>query len=134
LPPLSREVRKGMKKMYKYNPGFGNHFSSESIDGAIPLKQNSPQNPPFNLHAEQLSGSAFTAPREHNVKSWLYRIQPSVCHQPFKSIPLEEQLASGLSPSFNEKYCEITPNQARSTLHLTTLASLVTIHQHTSCR
>lgn len=30
------------------------------------------------LYAEQLSGTAFTAPREHNQRSWLYRIKPAV--------------------------------------------------------
>lgn len=30
------------------------------------------------LYAEQLSGTAFTAPREHNQRTWLYRIKPSV--------------------------------------------------------
>ena len=60
--------------------GFGNHFASEAIAGALPLQQNSPQKPAFGLYAEQLSGSAFTAPRYHNLRSWLYRIRPSVSH------------------------------------------------------
>jgi len=38
------------------------------------------------LYAEQLSGTAFTAPRETNQRSWLYRILPSVKHVPFKKI------------------------------------------------
>ena len=32
------------------------------------------------LYAEQLSGTAFTAPRHENRRSWLYRIRPSVQH------------------------------------------------------
>src|SRR5262249_41230585 len=32
------------------------------------------------LYAEQLSGSPFTAPRNANERSWLYRIRPSVKH------------------------------------------------------
>ncbi|MGC5411763.1 homogentisate 1,2-dioxygenase, partial [Streptomyces sp. DT225] len=35
------------------------------------------------LYAEQLSGSAFTEPRAHNHRSWLYRIRPSAAHPPF---------------------------------------------------
>ena len=37
----------------------------------------------YGLYAEQLSGTAFTAPRKSNQRSWLYRILPSVKHQPF---------------------------------------------------
>ncbi len=66
-----------------YLSGFGNHFSSEAVVGALPLEQNSPQAAPKGLYAEQLSGSAFTAPRAQNLASWLYRIKPSVQHKPF---------------------------------------------------
>jgi homogentisate 1,2-dioxygenase len=69
-----------------YLSGFGNHFSSEAIPGALPLEQNSPQVHPKGLYAEQLSGSAFTAPRANNLATWLYRIKPSVQHQPFESM------------------------------------------------
>ncbi|KAJ8315529.1 hypothetical protein KUTeg_007679 [Tegillarca granosa] len=72
----------------KYMSGFGNEFASEDprCPGALPKGQNSPQKCPYGLYAEQLSGSAFTAPRESNVRSWLYRIRPSVLHVPFKNI------------------------------------------------
>lgn len=33
-----------------------------------------------------MSGTAFTAPRETNKRSWLYRILPSVKHHPFKKV------------------------------------------------
>lgn len=71
---------------YKYLSGFGSHFSSEDgrCPGALPEGQNSPQKCAYGLYAEQLSGSAFTAPRTENARSWLYRIRPSVVHQPFK--------------------------------------------------
>jgi hypothetical protein len=39
---------------------------------------------PAGLYAEQLSGTAFTVPREHNQRSWLYRIQPSVMQSRFR--------------------------------------------------
>jgi len=63
-----------------YMNGFGGNFESENLKGALPKKQNSPQKVPFNLYAEQLSGSAFTALRHQNIRSWLYRILPSVKH------------------------------------------------------
>ncbi|XP_060079473.1 homogentisate 1,2-dioxygenase-like [Ylistrum balloti] len=72
----------------KYLSGFGNEFASEDprCPGALPEGQNNPQKCPFGLYAEQLSGSAFTCPREANKRSWLYRIRPSVVHMPFEHI------------------------------------------------
>lgn len=61
-----------------YQSGFGNEHASEAHAGALPRGQNSPQQAPYGLYAEQLSGTAFTAPRSQNLRSWLYRIQPSV--------------------------------------------------------
>ena len=61
----------------KYQSGFGNEFSSEALPGALPQGQNSPQRAPYGLYAEQLSGSAFTAPRHVNRRTWLYRIRPA---------------------------------------------------------
>lgn len=58
--------------------GFGNHFESEAVPGALPIGRNSPQRPALGLYAELLSGSAFTAPRAENRRTWLYRRQPSV--------------------------------------------------------
>ncbi len=66
-----------------YMTGFGNHFASEAVPGALPAGQNSPQKAPFGLYAEQLSGSAFTAPRHDNRRTWLYRLRPSASHAPF---------------------------------------------------
>ena len=63
-----------------YQSGFGNHFSTEAVPGALPVGRNSPQRPAFGLFAEQLSGTAFTAPRDHNLRSWLYRLRPSANH------------------------------------------------------
>ena len=70
---------------FQYQPGFANHFSSEALPGALPA-QNSPQRCPYGLYAEQLSGTAFTAPRASNRRSWLYRIRPAAMHQPFRRI------------------------------------------------
>lgn len=63
-----------------YLAGFGNHHQSEAIPGALPQQQNSPQHTHLGLYAEQLSGSAFSRPRHTNLRSWLYRILPSVVH------------------------------------------------------
>lgn len=64
----------------RYLSGFGNEFESEAAPGALPKGQNAPQHCPYGLYAEQLSGTAFTAPRGANRRSWLYRIRPSVLH------------------------------------------------------
>ena len=68
---------------YDYQKGFGNHFTTEAVPGTLPEHQNSPQVPPMGLYAEQLSGTAFTMPRNTNERSWLYRIRPSVGHSRF---------------------------------------------------
>ncbi|MDF3290397.1 homogentisate 1,2-dioxygenase [Streptomyces silvisoli] len=69
-----------------YSSGFGNEHASEAVPGALPVGRNSPQRAPLGLYAEQLSGSAFTEPRHHNRRSWLYRIRPSAAHPPFYRI------------------------------------------------
>src|SRR5512143_3671250 len=69
-----------------YQSGFGNEFATEALAGALPVGQNSPQRAPYGLYAEQLSGTAFTAPRGANRRSWLYRIRPAAMHQPFRRI------------------------------------------------
>ncbi|MHA6719491.1 homogentisate 1,2-dioxygenase [Sphingomonas sp. RS6] len=70
--------------MTTYFPGFGNHVSTEAVPGALPIGRNSPQRPPYGLYAEQLSGTAFTAPRAENRRSWLYRLRPSAEHPPYR--------------------------------------------------
>ena len=74
--------------MVAYSCGFGNFVSSEALPGALP-DHNSPQRCPYGLYAEQLSGTAFTAPRASNRHTWLYRIRPSVMHSAFT--PIENQ-------------------------------------------
>src|SRR5262249_15805482 len=75
-----------MAKELRYLTGFGNHVATEAVAGALPQGQNAPQHPPLGLYAEQLSGTAFTAPRAENRRSWLYRIRPSVMHGTLKRI------------------------------------------------
>jgi len=67
----------------RYMSGFGNHFASEAVAGALPQGRNSPQRPPFGLYAEQLSATAFTQVRAENRRAWLYRLRPSAEHAPF---------------------------------------------------
>ena len=66
-----------------YQSGFGNEFASEALPGALPAGQNSPQRGAYGLYTEQLSGTAFTAPRHIGRRSWLYRIRPAAVHGPF---------------------------------------------------
>ncbi|KAI8816746.1 Homogentisate 1,2-dioxygenase, partial [Fimicolochytrium jonesii] len=94
----------------EYLQGFGNSHASEALPGALPVGQNNPQRAPYGLFAEQLSGTAFTAPRAENQRSWLYRIRPSVCHTPFEaaSSPTLVRSFTAGSPE-----CQSTPNQLR---------------------
>jgi len=89
-----------------YQSGFGNEFATEAIPGALPVGQNSPQQVAYGLYAEQLTGTAFTAPRHLNRRSWLYRIRPAAVCEPFQ--PLAH-------PHFHNRFDEApaTPNQLR---------------------
>jgi len=90
-----------------YHSGFGNEFASEAIPGALPIGQNAPQKVPLGLYTEQVSGTPFTAPRAFNRRSWVYRIRPSVMHEPYK--PIENRLVRGTP--FGE--APTPPNQMR---------------------
>lgn len=89
-----------------YLSGFGNQHQSEALPGALPVGRNSPQRCAYGLYAEQFSGTAFTAPRADNRRSWLYRIRPAAAHGPFTPLP------AGL---WNHDYAttQPTPNRLR---------------------
>lgn len=87
--------------------GFGNHFESEAELAALIKGRNSPQKVPYGLYSEQLSGSAFTANRADNQRSWLYRIRPSVLHKEFELI-LQDKFSG---PQYETQYTP--PNQMR---------------------
>ncbi|TCO83820.1 homogentisate 1,2-dioxygenase [Plasticicumulans lactativorans] len=70
----------------RYQSGFGNSFATEALPGALPVGRNSPQRCPYGLYAEQLSGTAFTALRSANRRTWLYRIRPAAMHEPFRPL------------------------------------------------
>jgi homogentisate 1,2-dioxygenase len=90
-----------------YISGFGSHVSTEAIPGALPVGRNSPQRPPLGLYAEQLSGTAFTAPRHDNRRSWLYRMRPTANHPAYRPHP-QGLVRSG---PFDEVPCP--PNRLR---------------------
>ncbi|OGQ14047.1 MAG: homogentisate 1,2-dioxygenase, partial [Deltaproteobacteria bacterium RIFCSPHIGHO2_02_FULL_40_11] len=96
------------KDEFQYVSGFLNHFSVEAEKGALPQGQNNPQKPPYGLYAEQLSGTSFTSPRHLNLRTWLYRIRPSVMHTPFIRVQDSGKLRSA---PFNE--AAASPNQLR---------------------
>ena len=75
-----------------YMTGFGNEHTTEAEAGALPIGRNSPQQPPLGLYAEKLSGTAFTAPKSKNARSWLFRIKPSVSHLGFVFWPKSQGL------------------------------------------
>lgn len=79
-----------------YQTGYGNTFESECVPGALPEGRNNPRLVPLNLYTEQLSGTAFTAPRAENRRVWLYRIQPSVVVQAAEAT---DRFFGGISPS-----------------------------------
>jgi len=89
-----------------YMSGFGNSFASEALPGALPIGRNSPQQPAYGLYAEQISGTAFTAPRAHNRRSWLYRIRPAAVHGAFAPFP-----QPGLHSDFGTH--PVSPDQLR---------------------
>ena len=91
----------------QYQPGFGNHFVSEAVPGALPVGRNSPQHPPHGLYAELISGTSVTTPRADNRRTWTYRIQPSAVHRPYARID------NGLIRSAPFDDLDATPTQLR---------------------
>ncbi len=91
----------------EYQSGFGNSFATEAVAGTLPVGRNSPQRVAHGLYAEQLSGTAFTAPRSENRRSWLYRIRPAAMHGPFS--PFDG------APAFHNDFGDgpVTPDQLR---------------------
>jgi homogentisate 1,2-dioxygenase len=95
----------------RYMSGWGNEFATEAIAGALPVGRNSPQRAAFGLYAEQISGTAFTAPRAHNRRSWLYRIRPAAMHGAFSRFG---PVGDG-APRFHNDFGDgaVTPEQLR---------------------
>ena len=89
-----------------YQSGFGNECASEAIAGTLPQGRNSPQVVAHGLYAEQVSGTAFTAPRHQNRRSWLYRIRPAAMHGTFALLEHD-----GFHNDFDTG--QVTPDQLR---------------------
>lgn len=90
-----------------YQSGFGNELATEAEAGALPVGRNSPQKPPHGLYAELLSGTAFTAPRSANRRTWFYRIRPSVVHGAFSPLSVDHWQTPPLADAV------VTPDQLR---------------------
>ena len=103
---MDRVVEPTLTVAPRYQSGFGNHFATEALPGALPQGRNAPQRPAFGLYTEQFSGTAFTAPRHANRRSWLYRIRPAAVHGEFQRIE-----DGRITSDFTE--CEPSPNQLR---------------------
>ncbi|MEO0952588.1 MAG: homogentisate 1,2-dioxygenase [Pseudomonadota bacterium] len=88
-------------------PGFRCHKQSEALEGVLPVGRNSPQRVAHELYAEKLSGTAFTAPRAQALRTWLYRIRPSVVQRQFS--PLDHSRLR----SAPDAEGVMTPNQLR---------------------
>ncbi len=78
----------------QYLWGFGNEHASEAVKDTLPIGQNSPQQVALGLYAEQLSATAFTAPRHENRRTWVYRVRPSASHGRFALLDSRTDLAA----------------------------------------
>ena len=94
-----------------YQSGFGNEFATEAVAGTLPLGRNSPQRVAHGLYAEQLTGTAFTAPRGENRRSWLYRIRPAAMHGAFARYARTPDSRATLHDDFGVG--PVTPDQLR---------------------
>jgi homogentisate 1,2-dioxygenase len=103
---VERAAAKAASTPLAYLTGFDNEHATEALAGALPVGRNSPQRCPYGLYAEQLSGTAFTAPRAANRRTWMYRIRPGAVHEPFRRIDngrMTNDFGAGVA----------TPNQLR---------------------
>lgn len=100
----------------KYLNGFGNHFESEAVIGALPKGRNSPKVPQLGLVPEQISGTAFTMERAKNLRSWFYRVQPSTFHKTYQVYSQKTWITKVLSPEQTnpgqERWSSLQPPQA----------------------
>jgi homogentisate 1,2-dioxygenase len=101
-----------LKDGLRYLNGFANTFESESVPEALPTGRNNPRQVPLKLYTEQLTGTAFTAPRKENRRTWLYRIQPSVTGVG----PAEPVSATSSSP-YPTHFGGTAPDQCRAEIN-----------------
>lgn len=86
MSETSESKSTGRSTQRSYQSGFGNELSSEALPNALPDGQTNPQRPAYGLYTEGLTGTSFTAPRQENRRTWVYRIRPSVVCGPFLQI------------------------------------------------
>ena len=96
----------------EYLYGLGNSFESEAVKGVLPKGRNCPQKCEFELYAEQLSGTSFTTERHKNLRTWLYRILPTVGHSNHTAIS-ENEFPYFISDFTKDENITVTPDQLR---------------------
>lgn len=94
---------------YTYLYGFGNEHQSELIPEALPVGQNSPQQCPYGLYAEQVTGSSFAASRAAMRRAFLYRLRPSAVHEAYKKVAANPTLQANFLPT--DKSLHTEPSQ-----------------------
>lgn len=94
---------------YTYLYGFGNEHQSELIPEALPVGQNSPQQCPYGLYAEQVTGSSFAASRAAMRRAFLYRRRPSAVHEAYKKVAANPTLQANFLPT--DKSLHTEPSQ-----------------------
>ena len=88
-----------VKEKYTYLEGLNNYHQSEAFPGANPVGMNSPQKPALGLLTERISGSSFTAPRDHNLQTWLYRTVSSLSHSEYTLYGTKESPNGQITPN-----------------------------------
>ncbi|ROV98775.1 hypothetical protein VMCG_06785 [Cytospora schulzeri] len=84
---------------YRYQHGFGNHHASEAFAGALPRSgTNIPQKHAYGLYAEHLNGTSFISTRESVLNTWMYRVRPSVAHEPLRPYKFISEIESCFLP------------------------------------
>lgn len=128
-----------MKMDLNYQNGFGNYFQTEAIEGTLPEGQNSPQRCAKGLYAEQINGSSFLAPSHENLKTWMYRIKPTVAHdafQPYKKTNIVTAPDSGHDAPPDQIRWDPVPAPIEETHFIDSLKTIVTCgdaHSMTGC-
>jgi homogentisate 1,2-dioxygenase len=72
-----------------------------------------PQKCPMGLYSEQISGTSFTQPRHKNLRTWMYKIKPTVGHS--KHIEVDSNEFPFFVSDFesNNDLFTLTPDQLR---------------------
>lgn len=74
------------------------------------MGQSSPQKVAYGLYTEKVSGTAFTAPRQENKQTWVYRILPAAAHENFVA---EATSSYHMKVATAENELHYIPNQLR---------------------